>query len=423
MIYGALFIHLCLTFSNYLVSRSLAYPPLIFTSLWSTILLLLIFSGDFFYAISELTLLIFILGSVAFSIGGLIGLSFKRRVVFATNTPSQWPNKVLDTSILIAVIVFPFYVQQLRGLSAASGGDSFWTGIRSQTSNDLDANSGFGITSYLIAWICFSAQAAWLQSMRSNYHRYKVYLLIALALAYTFLTMTRTSTFVLLLPFIGMSLILGTMKLKKFLIMGISLIALFVVTGLVLGKGANVEDTGAAIAKSMKESCQVYLLGGAVAFDQFVTGPIEAPSGSTLFLFFVKLSNRFGFENQINSAIQEYVLTPHPTNVYTIYFLYYKELGLLGLAVTMCVLGFIFSLLYRMAKSGRPSCIVLYGLGICMLLQSFFGEAFITALSYWLQAGLFTIVLYGVPWLISSIGIEKNRGLARNSVAGELRRD
>ena len=423
MIYGALFIHLCLSISNYLVSRSLAYPPVIFTSLWTTILLLLIFSGDFFYPISELTLLIFILGSVAFSIGGLTGLSLKRGISLVTSTPSQWPNKVLDASILLAVIIIPFYVQQLRDLSAASGSDSFWTGIRSQTSSDSAETGGFGVTSYLIAWICFSAQAAWLQSIRSNYHKYKVYLIFALALVYTFLTMTRMSTFVFLLPFIGMLLIMGRLKFKTFLILGISLTSLFVVTGLALGKGANIEDTSTVIATSMKESIQVYLLGGAVAFDQFVTGPKEALSGSTLFLFFVKLSNRLGFESHINSSIHEYVLTPHPTNVYTIYFLYYKELGLLGLVVIMCLLGFILSLLYRMAKSGRPSYIFLYGLGICMLLQTFFAETFITAFSYWMQAGLFTMVLYGAPWLISSVGLKKHQGLARNSVAGELRHD
>jgi len=51
-----------------------------------------------------------------------------------------------------------------------------------------------------------------------------------------------------------------------------------------------------------------------------------------------------------------------PTNIYTIYASYFADFGLVGIAVLMCMHGFIVTTLYQAAVRGRPEAVILFGL-------------------------------------------------------------
>ena len=66
----------------------------------------------------------------------------------------------------------------------------------------------------------------------------------------------------------------------------------------------------------------------------------------------------------------------------------------------MFLLGGLLSFFYRMANLGDPIYIFFYGLTFCMLLLSSFGETFITAASFWIQALAFVFVIHKIPFLL-----------------------
>jgi oligosaccharide repeat unit polymerase len=392
-----------LAFINYRISNSFAYPPVIFTFLWSIILFLLILSGDFFYPISEFTLLILLIGSITFSAGGFFALSLKCSI--SPIAKSQWENKVIDWSILLLLILFPFYIQRLIYLSALSGMDNFWIGLRNQTSSDLSEFEGIGMFAYILSLGKFSTIWAFSQSMRSSYSKRKTYLIIGITFLYCLSTATRSSTYTLVLPLIGVLIINNNNYKNKFkiamtaMIVLLLLFSLFMVTGVFLGKGGNIENSLWENMISMKENFQIYLLAGIVAFDQSFINHIDY---DLLFLFFIKILHLFGFEMQEKTTILQYTFTPHPTNVYTIYFSYYWDLGIFGLAVMMFLLGSSLSFVYRKAVLGHPVYIFFYGLSFSALLLSVFAETFVTTASYWIQSVFFVFVIYKVPSLMRS---------------------
>ncbi|MGH2480941.1 MAG: hypothetical protein ACRDHW_14905, partial [Ktedonobacteraceae bacterium] len=61
--------------ANHAVSRNLLYPPTVFTGVWLLSIVALIFSGDAYYPVSGETLMVYLIGAMAFSAGGFVILA------------------------------------------------------------------------------------------------------------------------------------------------------------------------------------------------------------------------------------------------------------------------------------------------------------------------------------------------------------
>jgi oligosaccharide repeat unit polymerase len=401
MIYLVLLGHLSLMAANYRLSRSLLYPPAAFTCLWSILLLLLILSGDFFYPISDFTLILFMLGSVAFSAGGLLALIAKCETYLQSRSASRQTAMLLDIALIALILMFPMYIGKLHELSALSGVDDFWMGIRTQTSTGVKENVDFGAFSYLLSFSNFVSLAALSESIRSSYSKRKTLLILAITFAYGFSTAARTGTITLLLSLVCVLLLHGKFKIKTALIVAVSFFILFAAPAVLLGKGGAKDAGIAENLTSLIENLQVYALAGMVAFDQTVLRPGVIESNNSTFMFFAALlkalGRSFGFQLQTAPTVLDYTATPWLTNVYSVYFPYYSDFGLWGLMAIMFSLGAVLSFFYRFAVTGRPEFILLYSLSFGFLMITSFAEAFLTALSYWIQATIFAFVLYNAP--------------------------
>lgn len=400
MIYAFLIIHIFLVAINYHISRSWLYPPVVFTALWSFLLGCLILSGDFFYRISASTLLIFLLGSLAFSAGGLLSLALKTRSRAVVASESKWTCRVLDASLLLLVISLPFYIERLRHLSAMSGVSDFWIGLRIQTSTGFRDN-GFGVFSYVIMLGNLASLAAMAQLFKSGYSKRKTCALIFITLSYGVLSAGRTGTIMLLFALSCVLALSRKFKPRNILLMAVTVVILFVLPAILLGKGVSKNKDFSENVVGMRENMQLYLLGGLVAFDQSTSGAGQTVSGGKTLIFFRRLFYALGFSESDPSIIYGYSYTPRLTNLYTVYFPYYTDFGLAGVVVIMCSLGAALTFAYRLATAGYPMFVMLYSLGFSMLMLTSAGDWFLTSLSVWIQAVAFSVILYKVPPLVS----------------------
>ncbi len=398
MIYVALFVHLCLVWINYYISKSLLYPPTAFASLWSVLLLLLIMSGSFFYPISAFTSLIFVLGSLSFSAGGFFTRT-RKCCTTCVNSTSKWTRGLFNACILLLIIMFPFFLKQLQHLNALSGFQDFMAGVRYQTSTGIREYDSLGFYSYLTKFGSLCALGAFLQCTSSGYSKVKTFLLFAITFSYGLATGGRTAPLTLLLSLGCMHVLTSKLTIRTTITIATIFLLLFSVPAVLLQKGISNKDTFSENALSLNQNIQLYTLSGLVAFDQAVSGG-GARSEGRLFLFVNNLLGAFGFDSKAMSPVLEYSSTPQLTNVYTIYYLYYSDLGLLGLMIVMFILGCLMCLLYRLAVLGDHRYILLYSFGFSCLMTSSNGEAFITCLSNWIQTAVFAFFLYQPPSLI-----------------------
>jgi oligosaccharide repeat unit polymerase len=399
MIYAVILVHLLLFFFNYQVSKSFLYPPAAFVSLWLMALLFITMLGDFFFPISEFTLLIFTLGSLAFSFGGFVSLLQKYKVSHQVKSVNRRTSQFLDIALFVLIIIFPFYVKKLHELSALSGIDDFWIGLRAQSSIGTKEEAGFGVFGYIVGFANFAALAALSENLRHSYSKRKTYLLIILVFLYGLISTARVGTLTLLLALSCVLILHRKFNLKTVIMTAVVFVSLFSVPAVVLEKGGSKEYSFSENVTSLRENLQIYALGGLVAFDQSVTNPGRILSNDRTFMFFISLFKALGFDIKTESTNLDYSSTPWLTNVYTIYFPYYSDLGLFGLVAAMFLLGSILTMFYRFAILGGPEFILLYSFAFSYLMVSLFTEAFITSLSYWIQLAAYAFVCYKLPKL------------------------
>lgn len=391
---------------NYRLTRAFHYPPTFFAILWAALLFGLYISGDFFYQISVETLTIFSLGVFMFSIGGLLvshiyhnkpvnNLSYGLR-------DTSFTDRFLDIGLVVLLLAFPFYWRLLQQLGTMSGIEDFWIGLRAQTGSGDKSEAGLGIFSYLTAFSTFISWAAYYENDGTLYKRFRAYFLITISITYHALTVSRLGVMVTIFGIIGVTIVrFGKIRVRSMLIGIVTFVLVFSIPAIILNKGGSLDNDLSENAVSLLESFQLYTLGGLVAFNDVVASPDYIKSNWSSLRFFATIANLLGSNfNLSHSTILDYTFTPRPTNVYTIYFPYYQDYGWAGIAIIMLVLGGLTTGIYTKAINRDPQAAVLYGLIFAGLMLSSFGEFFMTALSYWIQAIFFTFLLYKLPLLL-----------------------
>lgn len=389
---------------NYSVSRAVGYPPVIFAILWTVLLSGIFLSGDFFYPISEVTLALYSLGAFMFSVGGLLVYSIYQNRP-ATDLPdnprnTSYTNRIFDISLIVLLISFPFYWRHLQQLGTALDIEDFWIGLRVQTSSGDESEAGFGIYAYLAAFSTFISLAAYYENDGTRYQRLRAYALILVSLTYHVLTASRLAAMITVFGVIGVTLVRhGGIRVRSLIIGLLIFVLIFTVPAVLLGKGGSRDNNISENASSLTESLKIYSLGGLVAMNDVVIHPENVESNWRSLRFFTTVANSMGANYDLPTSNLDYTLTPQPTNVYTIYFPYFQDYGWFGTAVILFILGSFTTWVYILAINGDPQASVLYGLIFAVLLLSGASEPFLTSISYWIQAFIFTFLMFKLPIL------------------------
>jgi len=403
MIWFVIVLFALLFAGNYLVARSVLYPPAVFVGVWLASFLALTLSGDLFYPVSAGALLVYLVGALAFSAGGIAAQIYKSSPADIQPLSGRRQARlhfVLDLVLAFVVVGFPYYVTEIsKGFDLL---DPLYFTLRRQALVELHDSPvpTISLASTLAAVSVFVAMAMHLENDGSLPRQVRAYLAIALALLYGVLTGTKGVIVTLALSLIFITMIrsnrvnlirMGVVVMLSIAVFGVAL--LFV--NFTYEDPRPFNDT----VEFVWQTIRGYWLAGIVAFDSVFKDPTSVTSTQHLNRFFLKLANSLGGEIDIPSSLtEEASVSPvmRGLNTYTIYFTYYKDHGWLGVVLGLAFLGWLLSLLFHAARKGSALPMLFYGMTMTGLVLSVQAEHFWLDLAPYLRAFIFYYSIYSL---------------------------
>jgi oligosaccharide repeat unit polymerase len=408
----AAFAFLALMLTNRAIGRSMLYPPAVFSAAWAGYLVGLLLLGDRFFPLSAETLAVFLVGGLCLSLGGL-AVSLRRRGTTSRPTPVVRSVRALDRlltlGLWVCVLGLPLSFLRLKALAASRGATNiltpyFWGSVRRASILEAERNQfslvgltdNFGLLAGLLALASVAEDAA-----RGRFGR-RTAVLVGLAIAYQVMSAGRASAFILLLGLVAISWLASGRVPRRVLAIVVGCgVLIFSFLGIVLGKGGSAWASAGQNVEGMIDSIELYSLGGLVAFDHTVREPDDIPPAWSVTRSFVQVANKLGAHIDVPSNVALFVQVSNRdvTNVYTMYFAYFPELGWGGVATLTFILGVILTWLFWAARAGDPRARLLYAACFAGLILSSFSEYFFMNLNYFTKATVFSLILYGLPAL------------------------
>ena len=390
---------------NYHLTRSGLAPPVLFTAVWITALLGIALSGDALYPVSWPALTVYFTGALAFSFGGIFGQSLGQedrvnasREREILDSSKEFRHFVMDAILLILLVGLPIYWRQAVSEFGEISGITLAT-IRAQEIELSEQTRTFTLLRNFPVISGFLAAALSYENDGTFSRGWRAYLSIALAIVYGSIVGTKMT--VVIVPLI--IFFIACLRARKILV-GMALgVFLFVLAafsaGLVVVNYAY-QDLGTVpdMVHAIAATAWNYWLGGPVAFTRIVEDPQSIASTQQLSRFFLETANSLGANLDLPSLHADYtdISETQNSNVYTIYFTYYKDFGLSVSAVLMAGVGFVSGYVYGRAGSGLPIPVLLYALLAAATVLSIHAEHFIIGLNMYIKALLFFAFLYKV---------------------------
>ena len=390
MIYAAILALMMLLCVNHFIARNALYPPSLFTAVWLVSLSALALSGDTFYPISIETMMVFLVGAIAFSLGGLAA---HRPLTSPVSVESRISRSrlFLDLAFLVVVVGFPFFARSL-----IADGIDLQAMRQEEVASRESSRRDFGFMENLVVLAAFVAIAMHVENDGTRSRRWRAYLAILLALTYSALTGSKSGIrLILVLMFISaiQAGFLSFRSTAKWMALFVGLFA----AGLLL---VNFAYMGFEFSEEtlplLFGAIQNYWLGSMVAFERIVQDPNAIIGHHTLSRFFLETANGFGARFEIPSIHAPFtsVSPDQEMNTYTIYFSYIKDYGWLGIILGMAMLGVIVTTVYNAAQRGSKIAIAFFGVFAMGLVMSIQAEQFVLALNSYIKMFLFFAFAY-----------------------------
>lgn len=411
-----IFLHFLVFATNYaLMKRKLMQPGVLFSFLWFIILLFhFIFRHTLLNDLEALrisTYVILFMGVVFFSFG-----SFLQTTIWQKN---QMRNQVIqydDITIslflryfLIAVILIalPFYIIASYKLFIISQVESFFIGLRTEL---LYGEEDIGSWRYVgtLSYIVFAVNLIAFYKKRSKINTLLLATSLISGIAYGVLATGRLFYFMLLAIYAGISFIFNkNFSLKRMSRLMAIFIVFFIFMGIIYGKGGDTESSLKQNLEPAAKITAVYMIASLNAMDYDLNHQFSVSySGENSLRFFTKLARQLHIMPNVNVAdiLQEFVLIPYPTNVYTIYDKYIRDFGKFYAWFMVFIYGFLHSYLYNKALASKQIRFGLYyAVMLFPLLISFFDDQYISLTSMWLQIIIYIEIIVRINlYLIST---------------------
>jgi oligosaccharide repeat unit polymerase len=389
---------------NYRLAGSLLYPPALFASTWAVLLSLLLASGDMYYPISGQTMIVYLAGAAAFSVGAAMPTCFFAQSFRKAPPPLLWKpgSLVLTGGLILLIAVLPLFWGNIQDIGYSASGEDFWRAVRAES---IAQNDDWSVkTLSLLLWEGCSVLAVLLAASavaeveKSRYSRIRMILLVLTALLYGMMSGASSGAVTLMAGLIGIDAIRHK-RLRTVVIAGGLTVAIasFAVIAALLSKG--IAEADASISENLvgiAELVGVYVLGGVVAFDAVVQYPASITPVWSIWRTFQLTANKFGADFDVPSVHAEYtdISNAYNGNVYTMYFSYYPDYGLIGVCVIMAILGALLAVIYQKANNGNPRALVLYAFVFSGIVLSGFSEQFFLGANFWAKAIFYVMVAY-----------------------------
>src|ERR1041385_8004845 len=383
---------LCLlTAINYKFARkALLYPALVFSAVWTLDLALLAVSGNLFYPVLPETLVIFLCGVLAFSVGCWLA------ILPATTTaarPAEFQassNRIITVLLSVVIVIAPFYYRWLSHLVADGDNSPFLLLVRAATQEMMGKSAAFtffGTVSEL------SRIVAMMAFWERDKHPRRSTLAITVALVMCGITGQKSGPLMLVISLVCIDWI-KTRRLRWKLLVVMALIMVGVATMVEfyvhIGGGSFSENIGSVFRMFV-----LYGSGGLVGFDRVVRQPNIIPQFNPIYVTVLRIVRRLGGQADI-PEVADFVnvgANGFQDNVYTMFWSY-LDFGYVGMLITVAVLGFIVTLIYKRAISKYHMFVFLYATLAFSVVFSIFTEYFVSMFYYLLKVCLVSWVVY-----------------------------
>jgi oligosaccharide repeat unit polymerase len=381
------------------IERSLVYPPFAMAGCWAVFLGLHAVSRSLMFPIHEETLFFFVVGALAFCVGGLLIHFFCHPRHGTAQYDSARVKTVLSVLLIILCIAFPFYVRFITDLVVDVASGNWWGVLKQQLIEEhTRALSGFSLMDNMVVLADITVLIAW-------YHRgtekWRAGLAFAFFLIYNLPTAARAGfVFVLLSLFTIEVLRQRKIPWRPLIALGlVCVIAFFGIAILVGSAGASASQSLSENAPALVEGFQIYAVGSLVAFDNLYEHPSAIPPTQDIGRNFKILANKIGFRTEIpdlNAEFSPVGTYGTNTNAYTIYFTYFPQLGTLGSVAMMLLLGAVVTWAYLKAVGGGPQAVILFSTLFYGIPLSGFAEYYFNNLNFLAKLFLATCLCYGL---------------------------
>jgi oligosaccharide repeat unit polymerase len=340
---------------------------------------------------------------LAYSAGALFALvmpSFARTSLFRSTAQEKQICIVFTLIVLSILVAIPLLVIHNYTLAASSSYDSFWVAVRRAYTDQQDIPGGggiFGVANLAPIYIAFSYIAVYELTFNPPYRR-MLLLFLSLVFVFQILTTARAYVMQLLLGAIAIVAIRrDRIPIKATIAVSVLFLFLFGLFHFELKKmNADWNASGNEKIGSFFQGIAGYTAGPLVAFDRVIVNPNQVPNTWKIYKPFIRIINKFGAgmtELSRNLAFTD--ISPHlTTNVYTFYFTYYVDFGIVGILFVSSLFGFVSTIVFRMARSNSPLGVVLYALVVYGIVMSTFAECVCLEVTLWVKASICTICIY-----------------------------
>lgn len=388
---------------NYKFSKDLFYPPTLFSIIWVTVIfsyvVFLTINPESNFIVDIKTLIVFLVGQIFFSISGLAtSLYF---VKFDKKLPSNYIltfpiDKILTFFLLL---MFPFYLKAIIAIAESSkyAKLNFYLALRHEYVNN---GVTLGILDYLntisiFTFALFQYKSNFLSSNPNKSVKTTLFKILVYSISFSFAFLSTGRTYFVLLISLYLAFKAMAKKIKKqHVITGCFVfLLLFIGNSLILGKGSSVEDSFEENVVSVIESFTIYFLGGLYGFDYVIKNETSFGLGENVFRFFIVIANKVMLTDKTpNELVMPFITNPIVSNVYTIYYNYFKDFGYFGVLFNL-IWGSLHSFFYlRVKQKSSFLNVYIYALLVYPLVMSFFQDQYMSLLSTWIQLLFFGLI-------------------------------
>ncbi len=400
-----------LFFANLWISRDSLYPGSMFTFVWALSLTALVLAQGRFFDISGQTMLVYLFGAMAFTFGStwaLTGSDIKPRpFVPYTDEQNERFLTVLKTLFYICLIGLPFYLLSVWK-ELEFGDPLFFQRLREL---DLKEDEGRTLLDYVLGnFVIISLFVACSYAyVHKELRNVPFYYYGSILMFFFYGSAKGTKGNILTLLFIMLFIDFrkrGHVEFKKLGIIFGSGLTIFLL-GLYYVNFAYMQlDWNLDTLAYLGDALMSYWIGGIVAFDNIVQHPDLYLSHHSVNRFFMETANKFGAGFVLPSFHPEFsqVSTTNDSNVYTIYFSYYKDYGMAGVLFFMTLLGYLLTKVYAVASRENPVQVIIYATLMSGLVLSTFAEFFFLRLTMFYKMAIYLALLY---WLVPRIRLRR----------------
>ncbi|HMO61094.1 MAG TPA: O-antigen polymerase [Ferruginibacter sp.] len=402
-------------FTYHLLGRKISQPAVLFAAVWFLVLLLhFIFKFTLLKELESLgenTYLIFLTGTICFSLGSVFTYVSYAKLGKSNNDPIVVvPHKInLSLRIIcvsIITVALPFYIYAAFKIFLASQAEEFLSGLRYELSyGDAD----IGPVKYFMpfAYVVYAASLYAYFFERSFVNKCLLIIAFIVLAVYAFFATGRTYFFMTLAVYFGVSFFANPLfSIQKQIAWIVLFISGFMLVGVLYGKGGNTQESVSQNLQSASEYTGVYIVCSLNALEQEIErNTATVKDGDNTLRFFRKLGMQLKLipERQIPDIKQEFVFVPYPTNVYTYYSPYIRDFGKIYAWFMLAFFGGLHTLLFLKSQDLKsPKSIFYYSFLLFPLLLSFFGDQYLTLLSFWLQLIFFTELFFIINKFLST---------------------